>query len=263
MVGGAFKAVRKGHDILGLMIEIHGRVFILDWVVVSKAGRSRKPRWKYAIEMLQEFEHRVKDAGIDPSVFGMATDWWYGQKDALVNEAADMGLTVVSEPAINEIFLVKGQPKTVRQLKEEFCFKSTWGGYPTQRLRAVSKTFGEVILILYQKDNSCTLLMAKAQKANKPNKELRALPVSASTNSVPGLNRVGGGRKVLSRPVRFRCAKVTNPKPATPVGWLPTPSWEHSSTGCDSTGASGVRVWGPFSAGITGWGRPFRCWVAL
>jgi len=175
--GAAFKAVRKGHDILGLMIEIHGRVFILDWVVVSKAGRTRKPRWKYAIEMLREFEHRLKAAAVDPSMFGVAMDWWYGQKDALVNAASDIGLIVVSEPAINEIFFVKGQPKTVRQLKEEFHFQGTWGGYPTERQRAVSKTFGEVILVLYHEGNICTLLMAKAQKDSKPDKELRALPV--------------------------------------------------------------------------------------
>lgn len=174
---GAFKAVKKGHDVLGLMIEVNGRVFILDWVVVSKAGRKRKPRWKYAIEMLQEFERRLKEAGVDPSLFGLAMDWWYGQKDELVNAAVAMGLTVVSEPAINEIFWVNGQRKTVKQLKEEFCFKSTWGEYRTQRLRACSKTFGVVILVLYQDGKSCTVLMAKAQKDGKPDKTLRALPV--------------------------------------------------------------------------------------
>jgi len=30
------------------MIEVDGQVFVLDWVVVSKCGRKRKPRWKYA-----------------------------------------------------------------------------------------------------------------------------------------------------------------------------------------------------------------------
>lgn len=175
--GGAFQAVKKGHDVLGLMIEIHGRVFILDWIVVSKAGRTRKPRWQYAIEMLQEFARRVKDAQLAPSVFGVAMDWWYGQKDALVTRAVDLGLTVVTQPARNAIFLVEGQSKTVRHLQEEFCFQSTWGGYPTQRVRADSKTFGEVLLVIYQEGNRRKLLMAKAQKGNQPDKELRALPV--------------------------------------------------------------------------------------
>src|SRR4030042_878789 len=124
--GGAFKAVRKGHDILGLMIEINGRVFILDWIVVSKAGRVRKKRWQYAIEMLEEFVRRMEEAGIDPSLFGLAMDWWYGQVKELVELATDLGLTIVSEPGIDEIFTVSGQKKKVDQLKEEFLRRSNW-----------------------------------------------------------------------------------------------------------------------------------------
>lgn len=41
----------------------------------------------------------------------------------------------------------------------------------------MSKTFGEVLLVVYQEGNTRTLLMAKAQKDNQPDKELRALPV--------------------------------------------------------------------------------------
>jgi hypothetical protein len=175
--GGAFKAVKKGDDVLGLMIEVHGRVFILDWVVVSKAGRTRKPRWKYAMARLQEFERRLQAAGIDPSRFGLALDWWYGQKDALVHTAVAIGLTVVTKPASNELFSVNGAPTTVRQIKEAFRFQSTWGGYPPQHLRAVSQPFGEVMLVLYQDGNTHTLLMATAQKDTQPDKELCALPV--------------------------------------------------------------------------------------
>jgi hypothetical protein len=118
--GAACKGVRKGHDVLGLMIEVHGRVFILDGVVVAKTGRKRTPRWQYAIERLQAFERRLQAVGIAPSLFGVAMDWWYGQKDALVHTAVDSGLTVVSKPAIDEFFSVKGESKTVRQLKEAF-----------------------------------------------------------------------------------------------------------------------------------------------
>ena len=46
------------------MIEGEGQVFLPDWGVVSKCGRKRKPRWKYAIEMLAEFQRRMKDAGV-------------------------------------------------------------------------------------------------------------------------------------------------------------------------------------------------------
>ena len=175
--GGAFKAVRKGHDVLGLMIEVDGQVFILDWVVVSKCGRKRKPRWKYAIEMLQEFERRMQAAGIDPALFGLAMDWWYGQTKALVNTAVEMGLTVVSEPAINEIFSVGRQKQTVEELKAHFRVQSHWGGFPTQRLRATSETFGEVLLVLFKEGDTLTLLMAKVQKEKQAQHELRALPV--------------------------------------------------------------------------------------
>ena len=174
---GAFKAVRKGHDVLGLMIEVDGQVFILDWVVVSKCGRKRKPRWKYAIEMLQEFARRMQDAGIDPALFGLAMDWGYGQVKEVVNAAAEMGLTVVSEPAINEIFSVGGQEQTVKELKAHFRVQSHWGGFPTQRLRATSTTFGEVLLVLFKEGDTLTVLMAKAQQENQAQRELRALPV--------------------------------------------------------------------------------------
>ena len=174
---GAFKAVRKGHDVLGLMIEVDGQVFILDWVVVSKCGRKRKPRWKYAIEMLQEFARRMKAAGIDPALFGLAMDWWYGQTKALVKAAVEIGLTVVSEPAINEQFSVGGQKQTVEELKAHFRVQSHWGGFPTQRLRATSETFGEVLLVLFKEGDTLTLLMAKVQKAKQAQRELRALPV--------------------------------------------------------------------------------------
>ncbi len=175
--GGAFKAVRKGHDVLGLMIEVEGQVFILDWVVVSKCGRKRKPRWKYAIEMLSESQRRMKDAGIDPALFGLAMDWWYGQVKELGTAAAEMGLTVVSEPAINEQFSVGGQKQTVEELKAAFRVQSHWGGFPTQRLRATSNTFGEVILVLFKEGDTLTLLMAKVEKEHQAQRELRALPV--------------------------------------------------------------------------------------
>ena len=175
--GGAFKAVRKGHDVVGLMIEVEGHVFILDWVVASKCGRKRKPRWKYAIEMLEEFQRRVTEAGIDPAVVGLAIDWWYGQVNQLVEAAAEMGLTVVSEPAKDEIFSVGGEELTVKDLKAHFLIRSVWGGYPTQRLRATSKTFGEVILVLFKEGNTLTLLMAKVKKEKQAQSELRALSV--------------------------------------------------------------------------------------
>lgn len=175
--GGAFHAVRKGHDVLGLMIEVAGQVFILDWQVVSKCGRKRKPRWKYACEMLAEFQRRLKAAGIDPALFGLAMDWWYGQVKELVEAAAEIGLTVVSEPAGDEVFCVGGQEQTVRQLQAHFREQSLWGGFPTQRLRATSKTFGEVVLVLVKEGETLTLLMAKAQKEKQAQGELRALPV--------------------------------------------------------------------------------------
>jgi hypothetical protein len=176
--GGAFKAVRKGHDVLGLIIEINGRVFILDWIVVSKAGRKRKERWKYAIEMLQEFARRMKEAGIDPSLFGLAMDWWYGQVKELVEAATDLGFTVVSEPGRDEIFIVNGQKKKVNQLIEEFLRRSNWGGFQTQRIRATSDTFGEVILVLYRDSKGqIHILMAKAKENGEPKKNIRGLIV--------------------------------------------------------------------------------------
>lgn len=175
--GAAFKAVRKGHDVLGLMIEVAGQVFILDWVVVSKCGRKRKPRWRYAIEMLQEFQRRLKAAGVDPALFGLAMDWWYGQVKELVEAACEMGLTVVSEPAINEVFSVGAQGSTVQELKARFRMQSLWGGFPTQRLRATSKPFGQVILVVFKEGDTLTLLMAKAEPEKQAQPDLRALPV--------------------------------------------------------------------------------------
>jgi len=174
---GAFKAVRKGHDVLGLMIEVDGQVFVLDWGVGSKCGRKRKPRWKYAIEMLHEFERRMKAAGIDPALFGLAMDWGEGQVKEWVTAAVEMGLTVVSEPAINEFFSVGEKKQTVEELKAHFRVQSLWGGIPTQRLGATSTTFGEVLLVLFKEGDTLPLLMAKAEKAKQAQRELRALPV--------------------------------------------------------------------------------------
>ena len=210
--GAAFHAVRKGHDVLGLMIEVHGRVFILDWVVVSTAGRQRKPRWKYAIEMLREFAYRMKAAGIDPALFGVAMDWWYGQKDALVTTAVDIELTAVTKPAINERFFVNGEPKSVCQLKEEFCVQSTWGGYPTQRLRAGSKTFGEVLLVIYQEANTRTLLMAKAQKGNTLDKGLRALPIIRMHKQRPWIEQNWRWQKSTLKTGAIQVRKAHKPK---------------------------------------------------
>lgn len=171
---GAFKGVRKGHDVIGLIIEINGRVFILDWIVASKAGRTRKERWKYAVEMLQEFARRMTEAGIDLSLFGLAMDWWYGQVKELIEAAAELGLTVVSEPDINEIFMVKGQKMKVSQIKEKFLPKSSWGGLRIQRIRATSSTFGEAILILYQDGRGeVHLLMAIAKENGQHKKDIR------------------------------------------------------------------------------------------
>ena len=127
--------------------------------------------------MLSEFERRMKAAGIDPVLFGLAMDWWYGQTQELVNAAVEMGLTVVSEPAINEIFSVGEKKQTVEELKAHFRVQSLWGGIPTQRLRATSTTFGEVLLVLFKEGDTLTLLMAKAEKAKQAQRELRALPV--------------------------------------------------------------------------------------
>jgi hypothetical protein len=211
--GGAFKAVRKGHDVLGLMIEINGRVFILDWIVVSKAGRKRKTRWQYAIEMLQEFARRMKEAGIDPSLFGLAMDWWYGQVKELVEAAADLGLTVVSEPGINDIFTVKGQKQNVRQLKEKFLRKNDWGGFHTQRIRASSDTFGEVILVLYRdKKGEVHLLMAKAKENGTQKKDLRGLIVIRIFQKRQWIEQVWRWQKSNLRTGKIQVRKKHKPK---------------------------------------------------
>jgi hypothetical protein len=211
--GGAFKAVRKGHDVLGLMIEINGRVFILDWIVASKTGRKRKKRWQYAIEMLQEFAHRMKEAGIDPSLFGLAMDWWYGQVKELVEAAADLGLTVVSEPGTDDVFIVKGQKQRVSQLKEKFLRKSDWGGIHTQRIRASSNTFGEVILVLYRDNKGeVHLLMAKAKENGEPRKDIRGLIVIRIFQKRQWIEQVWRWQKSSLKTGKIQVRKKHKPK---------------------------------------------------
>jgi len=210
--GGAFHAVRKGHDVVGLIIEVEGHVFILDWVVASKCGRKRKPRWKYAIEMLSEFERRLTEAGIDPAVFGLAMDWWYGQVKELVEAAVELGLTVVSEPAINEIFSVGGQELTAKELKARFLVRSVWGGYPTQRLRATSKTFGEVLLVLFKEGDTLTVLMAKVKKDQQAQRELRALPVIRIHKQRPWIEQTWRWQKSQLRTGKIQVRTGHKPK---------------------------------------------------
>ena len=210
--GGAFKAVRKGHEVLGLMIEVDGQVFILDWVVVSKCGRKRKPRWKYAIEMLSEVERRMKEAGMDPTLFGLARDWWYGQTKELVNAGTEIGLTVVSEPAINEIFSVGEKKQTGEALKAHFRVQSHWGGLPTQRLRATSTPFGEVILVGFKEGDPLTFLMAKAEKEKQAQRELRALPVIRIHKQRPWIEQNWRGQKSQLRTGKIQVRKGHKPK---------------------------------------------------
>jgi len=210
--GGAFKAVRKGHAVVGLMIEVEGQVFVLDWVVASKCGRKRKPRWKYAIEMLEEFQRRLTEAGIDPARFGLAMDWWYGQVKELVEVAVEMGLTVVSEPAVDEIFSMGGEELTVKELKARFLIRSVWGGYPTQRLRATSPTFGEVILVLFKEGDTLTLVMAKVNQEKQAQKELRALSVIRIHKQRNWIEQNWRWQKSQLRTGKIQVRKGHNPK---------------------------------------------------
>ena len=267
--GGAFRAVRKGHDVLGLMIEVEGQVFILDWVVVSKCGRTRKPRWKYAIEMLSEFARRMKAAGIDPALFGLAMDWWYGQTKALVQAAVEIGLTVVSEPAINELFSVGGKKQTVEELKAHFRVQSHWGGFPTQRLRATSTPFGEVLLVLFKEGDTLTLLMAKAEKDKQAQREVRALPVIRIHKQRHWIEQnwrwqksqlpACACRTQTGAPETSRCGKAISPKRAIPAGWSRMRFWWNCNADYGGFGPSAGRASGRFCPGIKGWARHFRC----
>ncbi|MCP4487556.1 MAG: hypothetical protein GY820_09605 [Gammaproteobacteria bacterium] len=185
---GQLKRVAKGQNVIALILVIGDVIIPLDIRIVSKQGKGLKTKPEIYEEMLKAAEAKFEAAGIDINRLKTTGDAAYfsqkiaafcsgecseetsSESDAsaaaslpaidLANEEAGSSdpallptITGIFRGKDNYVFEIDGKTQKAGRWRKDFKDDLTpgWGtdGQPAYRTKAVSETFGEVILVFY------------------------------------------------------------------------------------------------------------------
>ena len=153
---GRWKKVMNGQDLLGIVITVNGLTLPIMLVFCSKQGRRNTDKPSLLLSMLKDLITEFKKEGIDLTVFPISMDSWFVSED-LKQKLYALGFkTVIVAGKSNYVFTIGRQKKKVSEWKKVIVLQTgQWGiDVPFKRVRAVSPTFGPVVLCFYKKSTT-------------------------------------------------------------------------------------------------------------
>jgi len=152
---GQLKDVRRGQDLLGIVLKIGNKIVPLSLVWVSKQGRGSTSKPALLLREMKRLKELFGQAGVDITSLPVSFDSWWAS-NPVSQQLADMGFDhqVICAKA-NLVFETKEGRKKLPLHRKGIELKQGWGhSEPAKRVRAKSPTFGDVALIFFQRARS-------------------------------------------------------------------------------------------------------------
>ncbi len=138
-------------NVLAITIKIGDVVIPLNTQIVSKQGRGNTDKPSLFLSMIQAVLDCFDAAGIDIRKYPITFDSWYGSKH-LVDILLDLGFVSIQvHGKSNYVMTIEGKTAKLSVHKKRIQLRSEqWGcDKPVCRVRAVSPTFGECIVLFF------------------------------------------------------------------------------------------------------------------
>src|SRR5262245_60449179 len=162
---GQYRQVRKGQDLLGIVLRCDGEILPLSMVWVSKQGRASTNKPDLLIREMESLKEAFLEHSIDITNLGVSLDsWWLGE--AFSERLSDIKFTKQVITAKSNLVLKVG--KKEQSIAEHFFdvkLEQGWAhSIPARRLKGRNPTLGTVVVVLFDKpDSKAFSLVAPAQ----------------------------------------------------------------------------------------------------
>ena len=125
------------------------------------SGRKCKEQPELVIEMVRNLRTRCFSKGIDPRVWLIVMDSWYGSKE-LLDEIDKLGFTAIFEGKSNYVFFLNTERAKLAELAEEIRWRnSNQRDMEYARANVTNPTFGEVTVVLFHDAEELKYLVMK------------------------------------------------------------------------------------------------------
>ena len=139
-------------NVLGITLKVGNIVMPLDMRLVSKQGRGNTGKPNLVITMIQEVLAFFDTQGIDLRKYPITFDSWYGSRK-LVETLSNLGFATIRFHGKNNYVMTIGDTTaklSVHKKHIELC-EDQWGcDKPVYRTKAMSRTFGECIVVFFR-----------------------------------------------------------------------------------------------------------------
>ena len=139
-------------NVLGITLKIGGIVLPLDVRLVSKQGRGNTDKPSLVIAMLKDVLAFFDAHEIDLRKYPITFDSWYGSRK-LVDALSELGFASILVHGKNNYVMTIGDTtaKLSAHKKDVVLLENQWGcDKPVCRAKAVSRTFGECVVIFFR-----------------------------------------------------------------------------------------------------------------
>ena len=153
---GRWKKVVNGQDLLGVVLTLGGVVFPLGLWFCSKQGRANTDKPSLLIVMIAHLKEAFAREGIDITAFPITLDSWF-VSEWLRQQLYALGFSkIIIAGKGNYVFTIGGKKQKASLWKKEIVLSRTqWGiEVAALRVRALSPTFGEIVVLFYKKSTT-------------------------------------------------------------------------------------------------------------
>jgi hypothetical protein len=153
---GRWKKVVTGQDLLGIVLTINGKVFPLYRWLCSKQGRDHTDKPSLLLAMLTRLKQDFTDLNITMTEIPITLDSWFVSEE-MKQSLRDLGFTkIIIAGKGNDVFTIDHEKHHASVWKQTLPLKrALWGiDVAACRVNAVSPTFGEIVVFLYQKSTT-------------------------------------------------------------------------------------------------------------
>ena len=139
-------------NVLGVTLKCGDHVLPLDMRLVSKQGRGNTDKPTLVITMIQEVLAFFDTHGIDLRKYPITFDSWYGSRK-LVDALSTLGFTSIVIHGKNNFVMTIADTKAKLSVHKKHIelHEDEWGcDKPVYRVKAISPTFGECIVVFFR-----------------------------------------------------------------------------------------------------------------
>ena len=153
---GRHKKVVQGQDLLGIVLTINQVALPLHLLFCPKQGRCHTDKPSQLLFMLGQLKEEFARYGIDLTTIALTMDSWF-VSNPLRQCLYKLGFRkIIIAGKGNYTFTIRGRKQKASRWKKELNLRPpSWGiDVPSCRVKALSPTFGSVVLFFFQKSTT-------------------------------------------------------------------------------------------------------------